>query len=156
MCADRLRAHGVRLGLEFVGPHHLRGRRYPFVWDIPQLLGLLDAIERDNVGVLLDSYHWYTTGQKMEELRLLSAERIVHVHINDAREAPEAAHDQERLLPGEGAIDLRAFVAHLRAAGYSGSLSVEVLRKQAPTEPAAEVLERAYRQTRAVIAGAAV
>ena len=146
-CADVLAGRGIRLGLEFVGPHHLRGKRYPFIRNIPDLLALLDAVERDNVGVLLDSYHWYTSGQSMGDLKQLPLSRIVHVHINDTSAPQEEAHDQERLLPGEGRIDLRAFVGYLSDIGYDGPLSVEVLRRTEPEQSPQAVANQAYAAT---------
>ena len=150
-CADILQKYGIRFGLEFVGPHHLRQNKYLFIHDIPGLLLLLDAVGRDNVGVLLDSYHWYTSGQRMEDLRQLPLSRIVHVHINDTNQSPEEAHDQERLLPGEGKIDLAAFVGYLSAVGYDGPLSVEVLRRSPPDEEPAAVARKAAVATRRLV-----
>ena len=150
-CADVLARHEIRLGLEFVGPHHLRRKKYPFIHNIPDLLVLLDAVERDNVGVLLDSYHWYTSGQSMADLKQLPLSRVVHVHVNDTSAPPEEAHDQERLLPGEGRIDLRAFVGYLSDVGYDGPLSVEVLRRTEPDQSPEAVANKAYKATMRLI-----
>lgn len=39
ICAEVLGAYGIRLGLEFVGPHHLRTRwANPFIWTINETL----------------------------------------------------------------------------------------------------------------------
>lgn len=141
--ADILSHYGIRLGLEFVGPHHLRNNRYPFLHSLTDLIDYLAAIDRENVGVLLDSYHWYTTGGQVEELYQLPAGKIVHVHINDADQPPEKAHDQRRLLPGEGQIDLVAFLTYLKDQGYGGPLSLEILRQQEPAEGPEEVVMKA-------------
>ncbi|EPZ41598.1 MULTISPECIES: sugar phosphate isomerase/epimerase family protein [Alicyclobacillus] len=130
-CADVLATFGIRLGLEFVGPHHLRTKQYPFVWNLQDLRAYLDAIGAPNVGILLDSYHCYTAEVPMDELLALEAHEIVHVHVNDASLPPNEAHDQERCLPGDGQIDLQGFVAALEHIGYTGPLSLEVLH-QAP------------------------
>jgi sugar phosphate isomerase/epimerase len=37
--------------------------------------------------------------------------------------------DNERVMPGEGVIDLLGFLRALRYAGYDGAVSVEVLSK---------------------------
>jgi sugar phosphate isomerase/epimerase len=50
---DVLNANGVRLGLEFVGPHHLRAGganamgAFPTMWTLEQTLGLISAIGPD-------------------------------------------------------------------------------------------------------------
>lgn len=154
VCAEILENYGLRLGLEFVGPHHLRGGRYPYLHSLPQTIRLLDAIDRENVGVLLDSYHWYTSGADPADLTRLPAARIVHVHINDTDKSPEEAHDFQRLLPGEGRIDLTAFVGYLAEAGYDGPLSVEVLRQEPPSAPPEVVMRAACAAVEELIAKA--
>lgn len=68
MCAQILGAYGLQLGLEFVGPHHLRTQwTHPFIWTIDETLDWISAIGEGNVGLLLDSYHWYTTEMTVEE-----------------------------------------------------------------------------------------
>lgn len=152
--ADLLAPHGMRLGLEFVGPHHLRHKSYPFLHRLTDLLTLIDAVDRPNVGVLLDSYHWYTTGGDVDELYRLPVSKVVYVHINDTDRPPAEAIDNERLLPGEGRIDLRTFLAYLAQGGYDGPLSLEILRREPPTEPPLAVAQRAYANLTRLIAEA--
>ncbi|MBJ6362353.1 sugar phosphate isomerase/epimerase family protein [Paenibacillus sp. GCM10012307] len=129
ICADILDGFGVRLGLEFVGPHHLRTNwANPFLWTMEETLDWIQAIGRANVGLLLDAYHWHTTGGTVEDLLNLKPSQIVHVHINDAKPVPvEEALDNDRLYPGEGVINLAAFVRSLAQIGYQGAVSQEIL-----------------------------
>ncbi|MFE6078463.1 sugar phosphate isomerase/epimerase family protein [Paenibacillus sp. NPDC057886] len=132
LCADILGAYGIRLGLEFVGCHHLRTQwKNPFIWSVEDTLDWIETIHAPNVGLLVDSYHWHTNGLKIEEVLNLKKEQIVHVHVNDAYDLPiEALLDHERLYPGEGVIDLQGFLKNLKTIGYTGVVSQEVL---APT-----------------------
>ena len=143
-CAQILHAYGIQLGLEFVGPHHLRTKwKHPFIWTMDQTLDWIDAIGMPNVGLLLDAYHWYTTESTVEDLLRLSPSQIVHVHINDAPNVPiEDVLDNDRLITGEGVIDLVSFVRALHQIGYRGVVSQEVLRPAPPEEPAEELLRR--------------
>lgn len=133
--ADIFAPYGVRLGLEWVGPHHLRAGgenatgKNAWVENIPDTLELIERIGRDNVGLLVDSYHCYTTGATESDLAALTDAQIVHVHINDAPVGvgPAGARDGERVLPGTGEIDLAAFVRGIEATGYAGFVSCEVL-----------------------------
>src|SRR5690606_25797605 len=85
VCAEILSAYGIRLGLEFVGPHHLRTNwANPFIWTMQETLDWIDAIGSPNVGLLLDAYHWYTNEMTVEDLYVLRPDQIVHAHINDA------------------------------------------------------------------------
>ncbi len=55
------------------------------------------------------------------------ANRIVTVHFDDAPNLPpEQIRDNERLLPGEGVINLTGFLQALQKIGYQDALSVEV------------------------------
>jgi sugar phosphate isomerase/epimerase len=144
-CANVLSIYGIRLGIEFVGPHHLRDKAYPFVQNLQDLLAFIEAIGSPNVGILLDSYHCYTAPVSQDELLSLAGHQIVHVHVNDTDDPPEKAKDGERLLPGEGVINLLGFLTCLDQIGYTGPLSVEVLH-QAPFSELQEVVaERVYQ-----------
>ena len=83
--AEVLGEHGCRLGLEPIGPKTLRtGHRYEFVHTIPMALDLLAAVDRPNVGVLLDCFHLYTSHGDVTDVKALSQSQVVYVHINDA------------------------------------------------------------------------
>lgn len=144
LCAQILKAYGIKLGLEFVGPHHLRTTwKNPFIWTMDEMLDWIDAIGEPNVGLLLDSYHWYTTGGTYEDLRALDPSQITYVHLNDAKDVPvEDALDNDRLYPGEGVIDLVAFLKALNEIGYTGAITQEVLTPEEPKESAADLAKK--------------
>ncbi|HEY0829459.1 MAG TPA: sugar phosphate isomerase/epimerase family protein [Bacilli bacterium] len=143
-CAQILGAYNIRLGLEFVGPHHLRTLwANPFIWTLQETLDWIDAIGEPNVGLLFDAYHWYTNELTVHDILALKAEQIVHVHINDAPDVPVSlAMDNGRLYPGEGVIDLGSFLSGLNAIGYKGVVSQEILTPQPPAAPSADLLRR--------------
>ncbi|MBC8136629.1 MAG: sugar phosphate isomerase/epimerase [Fibrella sp.] len=140
----------IRFGLEWVGPHHLRANGanaagpYETVYDIPTTLDLIQQIGLDNIGLLVDSYHCYTTGAGEAEVAALTDAQIVHVHINDAPKGvgPAGAKDGERLLPGEGEINLDGFLRGLKTAGYSGYIAAEILAPQDLAPNAEEAADR--------------
>lgn len=126
--AALLAEYGCRLGLEFVGPLTSRqGHRYPFIHTAEQMLDLCREIG-PNAGLLLDSWHWYTSGGTAAELAALNNDDVVLVHVNDAPAglARDEQIDRERLLPGaSGVIDIRAFMRELRRMNYDGPVVVE-------------------------------
>lgn len=144
LCADVLADAGMRLALEYVGPHHLRSRfGHPFLWDLESALELIDAIDRKNVGLLIDSYHWHTTGGTAEDILKLDAGHVLHVHLNDAPYVPvPEARDDERLYPGEGTIDLPAFLGALSRIGYTGIIAQEVFTAAPPSGTAEQLAAR--------------
>jgi sugar phosphate isomerase/epimerase len=143
-CARILGVYGIRLGLEFVGPHHLRTAwKFPFIWTMEETLDWIAAIGEPNVGLLLDSIHWHTTGSTAADIERLKPEQIVHVHLNDAPDVPvEEVRDNVRLYPGEGVIDLAGFLGALNRIGYRGVVSQEVLLPEAPTDSAESLIAR--------------
>jgi len=105
--ADVLVENGCRIGLEPIGPQTLRlGHRYEFVHTISMALDLLSAIDRANVGLLLDCFHWYTSCGTVDELKGLAASQVVYVHLNDAPAGPSIDEqlDDVRLLPGANGV----------------------------------------------------
>jgi len=132
--ADRLRpaaevlaGHGIRLGLEYVGPRTSRvGKRHEFVHTMAQMMDLCQSIG-PNAGFLLDAWHWYTAGETADDLGKLAPEQVVDVHVNDAPDRPvEEQIDNVRALPGEtGVIDIATFLGVLAEMGYDGPVMVE-------------------------------
>lgn len=143
-CAQILGAYGIRLGLEFVGPHHLRTRwKHPFIWTLEETLDWIDAIGESNVGLLFDAYHWYTNGLTVADIEKLRPEQIVHVHINDAPDVPvEDVLDNGRVYPGEGVIDLGGFLQGLARIGYKGAVSQEILTATPPADSPESLAQR--------------
>jgi sugar phosphate isomerase/epimerase len=127
--AQVLKDNDIRLGLEFVGPHTSRERfRYPFVSTQAEMMELAQAIGTGNVGLLVDSWHWYTSHGTVDELLRLSNQNIVHVHVNDAPAgvAVDQQVDSRRKLPvTTGVIDLKGFINALVRIGYDGPVEVE-------------------------------
>ncbi len=122
-----LAEHGLRFGLEFLGPaHFLREPGHTFLYRMQDMLAFAQSIG-PNVGLLIDSLHWYCLGADRDALAALPSERVIYAHIDDAPPGPVAAQrDDDRLLPGEGVIDLIGFIEGLAAAGYSGPIGIEI------------------------------
>lgn len=117
------------LGLEFIGTESLRrDRKYIFIYNLDGMLKLCQALELDNVGILLDSWHWYTSGGTLEDLLKLKGRDVVYVHVNDAPANTPLSQlmDNVRCLPGEtGVIDLVGFLKALKTIGYDGPVTPE-------------------------------
>jgi len=132
-----LQDHGIRLGLEYVAPKTSRdGHAYDFIHTLPQLLELCGAIGTGNMGLLLDSWHWYTAHESVEDLKRLDNSLVVQVHVNDAPAGIpiDRQVDNVRGLPGEtGVIDIAGFLGALKAMGYDGPITPEPFSAKLPT-----------------------
>lgn len=126
--------HGIRYGLEFLGPHELRRRyRHEFVHTINGVLALADAAG-GKAGFLFDTYHWYCEGARMDDLyfALQHVERMCGFHVNDGipGRTREEQKDFERAMPlTSGVIDSKKPYALFEKHGYVGPVVCE------PTEP---------------------
>ncbi len=147
--AALLAQHGLRLGLEFIGPYHLRRKfKHEFLHTAGQMLELADAIG-PNAGLLVNSFHCHTSGMRWEHLAQIPASRIVLVHLNDAPNLPcNEVEDGNRCLPGEGVIDLGAFIGALARTGYAGPVSLEVFSAALRALPADQAARKAWDAVR--------
>jgi sugar phosphate isomerase/epimerase len=146
---------GVRLGLEYVGPKTFWStERFPFVHSLAEARELIADAGADNVGIILDSFHWFTAAERSDDLAGLVDADIVSVDLNDApadRELDQQL-DLDRRLPGAtGVIDLAGFVAGVRAAGYSGPVKVEPFMASLAEQPIDDVLADVSRRLHAAI-----
>jgi len=121
--------HGLRLGLEYVGPKtSWSASRFPFVHTMAEMKDLIAEIGGDNVGFLLDVWHWYTAQETEADLRSLRASDVVLCHLNDAPAGVpvEQQQDNRRGLPcATGVIDVKTFLGAMSQIGYDGPLVCE-------------------------------
>jgi sugar phosphate isomerase/epimerase len=133
-----LARHNVRLGFEFLGPLQLRSRSpNAFIWNMNDAVKFA-AECGPNMGLLLDAWHWHHSGGTTQDILRAGKSRVVTVHVSDAaKAAPEDVRDNQRLMPGEGVIDLAGFFKALKEIGYQDGVSPEPLGR-IPKEMSAE------------------
>lgn len=128
-----LKDHGLRLGLEYVGTQLLLvGKRYPFLHTMAEARELIAAIGTGNVGLVLDTWHWWTAGDTEADILALKNDDVVSVDLNDApKDVPKALQkDNERELPAAtGVIDVATFLNALVKIGYDGPVRPEPFNK---------------------------
>lgn len=137
-----LEDHGQRFGLEYVGPKtSWTARRFPFVHTMKEMKELIAEIGRPNMGFVLDSWHWYTAGETLADLKTLANRDIVSIDLNDAPAGRklEEQKDGERELPcATGVIDIAGFMNTLNELGCDAPARCEPfnapLRKMPPEE----------------------
>lgn len=140
--------HGVGLAFEFLGQPRCSVQTLELADEIVRRVG------RADVGLVLDSFHFYAGGSSVESIDALDPARLFIFHINDAEDLPrEQLEDRHRLLPGLGILPLREIVSALRRIGYDRVASVEIFRpeywERDPTELARDAkaaVERAVGQ----------
>jgi 2-keto-myo-inositol isomerase len=115
----------VGLAFEFIGGQGLS------VGTLGQAVDAVEACGRDNVGVVLDCFHFYAGGSSFSDFDRLEPEKLFIFHINDAEDLPrEELRDSHRLLPGEGILPLKEILFSLRRIGYDNMVSIELFRPE--------------------------
>src|SRR5690554_5983936 len=121
--------YDIKLGLEYVGPKTLTSlHKYPFLSSMKEAFELIHEINVPNLGIQLDSFHWYCAEETVDDITSLTKEQIVTCDLNDATAGRSVAEqiDGERELPGDsGVIDLQGFIHALIKIGYDGPVRAE-------------------------------
>ncbi|XXN66258.1 sugar phosphate isomerase/epimerase family protein (plasmid) [Enterobacter ludwigii] len=122
--ADIGAPHGIKFQIEVVA--------FTAFNSLQHALDLIKQSGKDNLGVVVDFWHLHAGGGTTPaEVARMNKELIYGVHFCDGRAAkPGEAWDewvQRDYAPGEGEVDIAAWVAAVKATGYDGVWSPELL-----------------------------
>ena len=136
--AGKIEATGVEVCLEF--------NWSPVVKSFRTAAEVARRSRAANVGVLFDPAHYHCSPSKFSELTPQNVRTIKHVHVNDMRDKPgELSHcNADRVLPGEGILDLAAIFGEIEAHGYQGYFSLELFDEEIASAPPSETAGRLY------------
>jgi 2-keto-myo-inositol isomerase len=117
--------HGVALAFEFLG------QRDCSVQTLELAAEILAKVNRRNVGLVLDAFHFHTGGSTIKMIDALDPKRLFIFHIDDAEDLPlDQLTDAHRLLPGLGILPLEEIIAAFKRIGYDANASVEIFRPE--------------------------
>jgi sugar phosphate isomerase/epimerase len=120
--ADIARDHKVKLQLEPIA--------YSPINSLAKSLEVIEAADRDNVGMVIDFWHlWAGGGTVAGEVSKLDKSMIYGVHFCDGAKPKDGRWDEAALrgyLVGEGDIDVGEWVAAVKATGFDGVWSAEL------------------------------
>lgn len=119
--------HGLELAVGFDASAAAgQGKNFEFIRGLDALLVLLSTVRSENVGLWLDVWQVWASGESVEAaLGKLARGQVVVVSLSDADGSqPDAQHPDSRRLPGEtGVIDCAAVLVKLAQLGYEGPLT---------------------------------
>jgi len=128
-CAQILADRGQKLGLEYVAPRTLwRSQRHPFLHTLSETKELIVAIGINNLGIQLDSWHWFNAEETGKDLLALRGSEVVTVDLNDAPRglSLDQYQDDHRELPvATGVIPVKELLDSLVQIGYDGPIQAE-------------------------------
>jgi len=129
--------YGVTLAMEF-----LKGSK--FIGSLKTATYLNRKINRKNVGILFDTFHFYAGVSKMADIAELEEGEIKFFHINDVTpEVPrDVWEDKHRVLLGEGVLPLKEICDAVEKAGYTSYVSLELFSEPLWAEDPLEVAKK--------------
>jgi sugar phosphate isomerase/epimerase len=120
---------GMRLAVELMHPS--LADQFSFMTSMPFAVALLDSVGHPNVGIALDCWHLSDDPDVLEQVRIY-APRVAGVHLNDRRQPTRSWCD--RVLPGDGVIDIAGVLGALDEGGYRGWFELEVVSDDGSVE----------------------
>ena len=122
LAADIAKDHGLGLFIEPLG--------WAPVNALPQALKILDLAKRDNLGIVVNFWHFFVAGDTPEDVAKLDPSIIHAVHVCDgltvpAGEIPDQAISRN-IWTGGGDIPLQEWVDSVKATGYDGWWTSEI------------------------------
>ncbi len=118
-------SHGVSLGFEFLGQADCSVQTLDLANEI------VKRVDRDNVGLVIDSFHFYAGESAIESIATVDPAKLFVFHINDAEDLPrQQLQDSHRLLPGLGILPLKEMLQAFQRIGYDRVASVEIFRPE--------------------------
>jgi len=129
--ADMVGERGMRFLIEFAPPHAIDCAA--------RALAVADALGHDRCGMMLDAMHFFRSGGRMEDMaglpviyaQMCDAPRIAPAGVSYLDEAMFA-----RMVPGEGELPLREWLAALPADCEIGLEVPQIAALEAGTTPA--------------------
>ena len=145
---DLAQPYGLTCDVEFLTWTQMRG--------VAEVRALIEASGRDNAGIMIDTLHFSRSQCRPEELDEIPADRFHYVQIADAAgPAPTSKEGliftarEDRLMPGEGDLDLRGILRHLPA---GIPIAVEIPNSRLAASMSDEDrARRAYNMTRQLV-----
>ena len=123
---ERAQKRGLKIGYEALAwGRHVNDHRD--AWEVVR------RADHPAVGVILDSFHTLARGIDPETIRSIPGDKIAFIQLADA---PKIDMDllywsrHFRNMPGEGDLDVTAFMRAVMATGYDGVISLEIFNDQ--------------------------
>ena len=119
------RETGVRAVLEYIS-------FFASLNQVADTVAVLDECGETDACLIIDAFHNWNSTTTFEDLRALAPDRIVHYHINDAASGIRSGSqkDPNRVMIGDGVIDLRGELSILKEKGYDRWLSLELFNAE--------------------------
>ena len=144
--ADIAKKYNVGLAFEFLGQADCS------VQTLDLDKKIIEKVNRKNVGLVIDTFHFYAGNSSFEAIETLDPEKLFDFHINDVEDLPRAdLTDAHRLYPGEGILPIREIKERFDKIGYDRMVSIEIFRPEYWAQDPFEVARKAKAATEKVL-----
>jgi 2-keto-myo-inositol isomerase len=144
--ADIAEKYNVGLAFEFLGQTDCSVQTLDFCKEI------VEKVDRKNVGLVIDTFHFYAGNSSFEAIETLDPEKLFIFHINDAENLPkEELTDAHRLYPGMGILPIQEIKKRFDKIGYDRMVSIELFRPEYWNEDPFEVARKAKDATEKIL-----
>lgn len=117
---------GVNLAIEPINRYETN-----FINTVSEGLDIISRLGRDNVGLLIDTFHMNIEEPRFRDSIHMAGKRVTYVHIADSN----------RLAPGRGHVDFAEVFEALGEIGYDGPIVAEVLPHPTHEDAARDVMQ---------------
>jgi 2-keto-myo-inositol isomerase len=123
------------------------------VYRVEQAWQIVQEAESPDATLVLDAFHTYRGGSSQDDVEKIPIARIANYHLDDAPANPprQQQMDPDRVLPGEGILDLRREMHWLRDNGYTGTVSLELFNPTLWSQDPDDVLRRGMQRMRELL-----
>ena len=113
---------------------------------------IIEKVNRENVGLVIDTFHFYAGNSTFEAIDALDPKKLFIFHINDAEDLPKGdLNDAHRLYPGEGILPIKEIKERFDKIGYDRMVSIEIFRPEYWNENPFDVAKKARAATQKVL-----
>ena len=140
------REEGIRPTFEYIS-------FFKSVHTLKRAWEIVEEADDPDATLILDAFHNWNSVSTQEDLLAIPLDRISHYHIDDAdpRKAVLTQTDRDRVMPGDGQINLRREIQILKNMGYDRTVSLELFNEEWWSKDPAETLRIGFERVSALI-----
>ena len=143
------RKEGIRPTFEYIS-------FFKSVYNLSDAWRIVQESDDPDSSIILDAFHNWNSNSTLDDLRTIPLEKISHYHIDDAH--PDIAatdqKDPDRVMLGDGQIDLAAELAVLKEKGYDRTMSLELFNAELWEQDPLEVITTGLEKMKSLWAAA--
>lgn len=139
--------NNIKIGLEYIGSPEA------MIKTLDEALELLSAINKDNVGLVIDTFAFYANNSRASDIRRIRPDDLLLVHLNDSNavRGDVVLEESNRIFPGDGVIPFDEIIPEFLKIGYNGVYSIELINPDIWAWDPSEVFRKSYSSLQSLL-----